>query len=973
MDVSIKNLKKYVFEPKTQSLRTARAHAITSSDMIVTEKVDGTKLTLVRTPETSPEYTKNWIVAYKGEILSAKEFGHLSQQDKQRIGGESVGIGQYHLIFDHLESINDRISKIPGNTEFSVEFAQNKDTLTRTYENKGGMFLRSFGKVEYRIVSSELHTKVVGQEITEHEAVKKMADLLGIAAFPVFHRGPITQETVSKNPLISDKMADTNWNDPVDVLAKFSDAMLSIPSTLGGTTEGVVLRLADGQLFKLVQADQYDKEVRDAKKQLYRLDPEAAALYFQQIRELIKKIFQVIGAKGKSAEDVISDTNFYVSKHQKELGKFFEALVAISGGKKNLTQINDDIHDTVRLLVSKRDLTGDSSSTLALIPIAGKPVHLGHWKLIEKAAKENERVVVYTSSSDRVRKGEFPIKGEDFVQIWSDILIPNLPKNVSVKFVDSPVRACLHELAWLEQKAAIDKDDVPTVSLYSDKEDVEANFKDSDLEKYPTLLSGGKVRKVGVSRSDTVNVSGTKMREFLQTGDKAGFFAHLPPVSQKDKEAIWNILLDSAASMSNLEETYMFERSTDLAREIAMEIINEEYVKILLESGQSVAAVDPKTPKTVNGQPAQATSKLAIVTKDGIDVRSSVAKDIRELVHNLNGAVGFWKKNSPYIENGFVFNGSSQYLMSGDEKYKELSKYKSSFGDVDVIVPMEKLDALEAYLDSVDDNKVVWKPTPKNKLSTNFYYVGRTKNFRALAGQTVTLWYYAPTKQVVQIDFEGDDMILDPQGYEKPSEWNKFIKDSPWEDLVGGIKGLAGAILLRGLTRAATALPNAVYVTSNVASKIESGEVNNLITPKGKSLVSVNAAHALPSKYTLNTSGSGHPGVRKAYRLVAKDMPYGSKKVDVYTDIPVSQSAPEDRITNVKDVFKLIFRREPSSADLTSFRSYIGLMKLMKELPRNVQVLAMERAKEGLSQAGLSPEDYAPIKKSAKDILKIEI
>jgi hypothetical protein len=1305
MDISIKNLKKYIFEPKTESLRLKRANEILSHNMVITEKVDGTKLTLVRTEQSDKtDYTKNWVVAYKGTVLYAKEFAHLGDKEKGDISQQSVGIGQYSMIFDHLAKINGKIDSIPKSTEFSVEFAQNKDTLTRTYVNKGGLFLRSYGQVQYRVIGGELHT-IPKQEITDYKSVKKMADLLEISSFPIFFQGKLTKENLLKNPLFGAKMANADWTNPADVINKFSDAILAVPSTLGGTTEGVVMKLDNGEFFKLVQADQYDAEVRGAKKDMYKLEPEAATAYFQQIRTLIQNIFAAIGTEGKSEEDIISDSNFYIAKNSANLKKFFDALQKIAGNKKNIVQIKDDIHDTIRLMTSKQGLLGTTGNTLALIPIAGKPLHIGHWKLIEKAANENDRVIVYTSSSDRIKKGEFPIKGDDFVKLWSDVFIPALPKNVKVKFVDSPVRAVMHELGWLEQRLTQDAANVPIINLYSDKDDVETNFKDEDLKKYPSLLSANKIKKVGVERTSTVNVSGTKMREFLMNNDKESFLKNLPPVSNKDKEEIWttlmankpepvaevnpymalaeeliqqaevelfgeggwrstatqstiitpkkvsNILdamnkfvsefnaysnlppiesngpvgsamyykqdldkndvqygdidiqivlpeetndrtsqlasnkkysdkirqfiqekkpsyiypnfqdkdfgtgylifnvdnekiqvdlvlsykvsaewtkirttpekglkgfvtgtllsalsnalnvvlgsntnpyvntvdgkvassliktnakpvffipnqvfldilkfygnlagvtkvnssalqghygldatdpslkkkceavvalskaldnnrafdqgvvvskdgvkfksreefvkyvldtfiknmesastakkLEKAATPEAMKNIEKIKHDANLGIELAKQLIREEI--LLIESGQSVASVDDKTPKTVNGQPAQATTKLKIVDPQGKDIRSSVSADVKELVYALNDKVHFWKKNNPYIENGFVFNGSSQYLMSGDAKYKELAKYKSAFGDIDVIVPKEKLDAMEAYLDSIDDKQVEWKPTSNNKVSKNFYYIGRTKSQRALAGQTVTLWYYAPAKQVVQVDFEGDEMILDPQGYEKPSEWNKFIKDSPWQDLTSGIKGLAGAILLRGLTRAATALPNAVYVTNATAAKIESGQLKSLVDAKGKSVVSVNATHALPAEYTLNTSGSGHAGVRKAYRLVAKNMDYQGKKVDVYTDISASESKPEDRINSVNKVFELIFKRKPSGQDLENFRSYVGLLTLMKTLPKDVQVKALERAKEGLAQAGLDPAEYVPIQKASKTILGISI
>lgn len=1301
MDISITNLKKYVFEPKTESLRLKRANEVISQGMVVTEKVDGTKLTLVRTNETNlKDYTKNWIVAYKGTVLYAKEFAHLTQQGKQDISQSSVGIGQYALIFDHLEKINTKIGSIPKSTEFSVEFAQNKDTLTRTYEQKGGMFLRSYGEVQYRIVGGGLHT-IPKEEITDYRSVKKMADLLDISSFPIFFQGKISKENISKYPTLMQKMQGVDWKNPLDVLTKFSDAILSIPSTLGGTTEGVVLKLDNGSFFKVVQADQYDAEVRGAKKDLYKLEPEAATAYFQQIRALISKIFDSIGTDGKTEEDIISDSNFYIAKNEKSLKKFFDSLQNIAGNKKTLVQIKDDVHDTIRLMTAKRGLLGKSTKTIALIPIAGKPLHIGHWKLIERAANENDNVVVYTSSSDRAKKGEFPIYGDDFVKIWSDILIPALPKNVKVKFVDSPVRSVMHELGWFEQSLTQDAAAVPTINLYSDKEDVETNFKNEDLQKYPELLKANKINKIGVERTSTVNISGTKMREFLQSGEKKSFLENLPPVGNRNKEEIWNILsarrpvdvkennpysqfiaevinqvagemlieggwrnqetqewevtpkvvgeivnameeflaefnawsglpmlktkgptgsgkywkddlndpsvvygdvdmqmvlpiesnerkdqLDSnklfgnkirefiktkkpsyihdgtndpdfgigylifnvdgkkiqvdlvlsytvsadwtytrttpqkglkgfvtgmllsalgetlnvvlgsstnpyintidgkvvsaaikknavqnflkpnevfaeivrfygkmagvkninVAALSghmsldandpslkkkcdtvialanalndnkifdagvivskdgevirsrkqfieNVKNTYikMMERAktakklekaqtpsamrtvekikahADLGIQMAKQILKEHYTVLLMESGKSVASVDPKTPKTVNGQPAQASTKLKIVDPKGKDIHSTVSKDIKDLVYSLNAKVGFWKKNNPHIENGFIFNGSSQFLMDPN-KFGVLSKYKDSFGDIDVIIPKTKLDQLEAFLDGIDDNNPTWQPTAKNKLSGAFYYVGRTKSYAAIPDQLVTLWYYEPIKQVVQVDFEGDDMFIDPQGYEKPSEWTKFSKDSPWEDLTLGIKGLAGALMLRSLARATTVLPNAVVLTPSAVKKVQAGAIKEL-TDKD---VTKAAQHTVPSRYTLNTGGGG-TGIRKAYELV-KTMPYNGKMVDAYRFVEAKETKPEDRITDVSKIFEMLFGQKPTVEEKASFRSYQGQLRLMKKyLDKKTIGIAMKRFTEILANEGLSPTEYAAVQKATKDILGISI
>jgi hypothetical protein len=438
-------------------------------------------------------------------------------------------------------------------------------------------------------------------------------------------------------------------------------------------------------------------------------------------------------------------------------------------------------------MVGKRDAIGVGTKTIGLIPIAGKPLHIGHWKLIERAANECDRAIVYTTSKDRAERGKVPISGSDFVYFWHDFFIPALPKNVTVKFVDSPVRAVMHEVGWFEQSVTKDGESSPSVRLYSDVSDVETNFPDSDLNKFPTMVSTGKIQKVGVERSSTVNISGTKMREFLQSGDMASFIKNLPPIPQNQKKEILTTLMKNVPQKEQI----------DPYKQMAHELIESYFStmssdgRLLKESGQSVASVGPRPEdaKTVNGDPAQASTKLSIVDDDK-SIADKVSSDVKEFVKALNSRIHFWKDNNPYIDNGYIFNGSSQHLIN-PETSPYISQYKPTFGDVDIIVPKSKLEGLKVFLDSIDDNKIEWKPTAGNKITNKFHYIGRTKSMAGIPDQVVALWWYVPKKQVVQIDFEGDDMTTDKGGFERPSDWTKFTKDSPYSDLQVGIKGLA--------------------------------------------------------------------------------------------------------------------------------------------------------------------------------------
>lgn len=167
LDVSIKHLKKEINTVQ-------KASNFIQKKLHVEEKIDGTKLILVRKNVDSENYLDNWIVSYKGSILSPEEFDHFDEKDVADISSKSIGISQYKNIFEKLKRINNKISSIPKNTAFSLEFAQNKDTLTRTYETTQALFLRSFAKVKYYINDGFLTISNTSAEIVDFNSVKNM-------------------------------------------------------------------------------------------------------------------------------------------------------------------------------------------------------------------------------------------------------------------------------------------------------------------------------------------------------------------------------------------------------------------------------------------------------------------------------------------------------------------------------------------------------------------------------------------------------------------------------------------------------------------------------------------------------------------------------------------------------------------------------------------------------------------------------
>jgi cytidyltransferase-like protein len=180
---------------------------------------------------------------------------------------------------------------------------------------------------------------------------------------------------------------------------------------------------------------------------------------------------------------------------------------------------------------------------IGLVPMAAKPYHAGHHWLVEKAASENDHVILFVSVSDRKRKGEKPILGQDMVRVWQEELESIMPGNVEIRYGGSPVQKVYKEI---QEAGEIVSDD--TYFVYSDATDTGLNYPEKNRIKYmEPLYSLGQVRfpgeedPAGFTRGEgSPNVSGTAMRQALNSSDIEAFRRGLP--AGVDAENVYDIL-----------------------------------------------------------------------------------------------------------------------------------------------------------------------------------------------------------------------------------------------------------------------------------------------------------------------------------------------------------------------------------------------------------------------------------------------
>lgn len=172
---------------------------------------------------------------------------------------------------------------------------------------------------------------------------------------------------------------------------------------------------------------------------------------------------------------------------------------------------------------------------IGLVPMSAKPFHEGHMSLIRKASDECKEVIVYVSTSDRKRKGEITIFGEDMTMIWETIISKYLPRNVRCEYGGSPVG---NVYKVLEEASTLN--DGTTYAIYTGEDDA-ARYS----SKYYIDIIDSVYLRTMTRGEDTMPISGTLMRSYLSNAseDKFLFLDGLPAeISDKDKEEIFNIL-----------------------------------------------------------------------------------------------------------------------------------------------------------------------------------------------------------------------------------------------------------------------------------------------------------------------------------------------------------------------------------------------------------------------------------------------
>lgn len=524
LDISIKPLLKVVNKP-------AKALGFIKKHIVAVEKIDGTKLTLIRNdlPFDPRDYSKNWIVSYKGNVIYPSEFFGLEGRDSE-IKESAIGASQYKFVHDHLRKIHPRTASIPCDTEFFVEFVQNKPTVTRDYCVKHGLFLVGFGPTQY--AQSRGFVFSSSKFSDDLEKLENYRKILQLNPFPVVFDGTLmskssvlrgcTDQKLKK--IFKESIDVVDFSEPTSVVELANSAFSRLESSLGGPAEGVVIRVeGDQNLIKVLSADQHDKSVRGAKKSRYKGTPEQEEAYWGEVNGLIDDLLS--GVDFTNTVEFLGDLSRVV----------YNASAVPVHPVKSRINIQEDVFLTAKLRVLGTGSQGATS--VAVIPMAAKPFHAGHDSLVSQATKDgNDSVVVLIST-----RGREEIKAEDMIPLWRDHYIPGLLRQYSekivIRFSESPMRD-----ATLIARDFVNRRKSAVVRIYGGIDSMGQSDAQQRvaavLQKSPELSD--RIIAADVSRSQTNNVSGTEMRHYASSGDAKSFMKNLPGwLSKKEKSKIW--------------------------------------------------------------------------------------------------------------------------------------------------------------------------------------------------------------------------------------------------------------------------------------------------------------------------------------------------------------------------------------------------------------------------------------------------
>jgi len=290
--------------------------------------------------------------------------------------------------------------------------------------------------------------------------------------------------------------------------------------------------------------------------------------------------------------------------------------------------------------------------------------------------------------------------------------------------------------------------------------------------------------------------------------------------------------------------------------------------------------------------------------------RQDFIKKSLELFHNINQRFEekfgekLWKKEQE-LTSGFMFNGSTSFIMDPKLTDDEVIDVKPSAGDFDIAIPEKHKENLWDLLDELEDKDLIPGVT----------YKGSNKPQKSSIGDQINTVFIMDfpngVRAYAQVDFEAL-----PFEDDSPTEWAKFSHSSSFDDATIKVKAVFHKYIIRSLVSSVSMRNDIVIATpASTKEKYKLKKVHEDDIPR-------------MLKFSVSR------GIRTAYEpLGIKDEASGK---EIYKEIKTSES---NYTTIVAEIYNLVFGDiEKNPQDVKLFNSFKGIVELMKKKLNKKQI-----------------------------------
>lgn len=309
-----------------------------------------------------------------------------------------------------------------------------------------------------------------------------------------------------------------------------------------------------------------------------------------------------------------------------------------------------------------------------------------------------------------------------------------------------------------------------------------------------------------------------------------------------------------------------------------------------------------------SGKPAAADR----INLKSVGMREVLEQEILLLLHFLDDRINLWKIERnlfpPYllysrrelfsVTHPRIFSGSSRHVFDSTITTSELLKYVSTIGDIDVMVPHEKLNLLFSFLARIESQRITSRLT----------YVGQNKCSRT--GHQINALFHIFDESVcldafVQVDFEGVEFS---EGL--PTEFSEFAHSSAWCDITSGLKGVAHKYILTNIVRAVSTVHGGSYLTE------QSPPPPNHRISKSK-------------KPVRTLAFSVDRGLRtKAVPVFHFGEHVRERGIFLYRELSTDESI---YTRDLAQIVSAVFAAPPTPENISRIKSFVGIVSLMRE------------------------------------------